>query len=135
MAKLSLCDLCNGKVKRDFIEVSIRGRVQLYDGEPPPPPPGFSYREESNKSKLVKIWDEFGRYQGTIQYCDKPQKDKRIQVGYELCEGCGQKLMGLLETLRRKYHLEQKEIELMEHKPVNPFSVLGYDETEEEEDE
>ena len=114
MAVLSLCDLCGGKVKMDFIKVDITGKVRLYDGEPPAPPPGFKYRDtEDGKSKIVKRWDEFGNYLGQTEYVERPKKIKNVRVVYDLCEGCGQKLTNLLEHLRQKKHLEAKEVELL----------------------
>lgn len=116
MATLELCDLCNSKVKRQFTRVSIVGKVQLYEGNPPPPPEGFKYREDEDKAgvRLMKVWDEFGKYKGMVQYLDKPKKVKEVSISYDLCETCGQKLVGMLESLRRHYHLEEKEIAVLE---------------------
>ena len=116
MANLKLCDVCNSAVKRDFVKVSISGVLQLYEGSPPPAPDGFTYKEETKQASLVKVWDEYGKFKGAVQYCDKPDKFKEMRIGYELCEQCAQKLFSMLEGARKKYHLEQKEVELLEKK-------------------
>lgn len=135
MATLELCDLCNGKVKRDFIKVEITGSIQLYEGNPPELPKGFKYREgETATKRLMKTWDAFGNYQGAVEFVDKPPKHKHMRITYELCENCGQKLANMLEGLRRQYHLENKEVELIGNpsKAQWPFfgGLLGYDEGE-----
>ena len=115
MATLELCDLCNGKIKQEFFYIKLQGKLTLIDGEVPPPPEGFKYVEDSNRKGegIVKSWDSFGNYLGQVQFVRKPEKEKKVSINYEVCESCAQKLMNMLETLRRHYHLESKKIEFI----------------------
>jgi len=130
MATLELCDLCGGKVQREFVNLTMRGRMQMYDGKPPEPPAGFKYAENEteNCKTFIKTWDAYGKVISEIRMMPKPPKWRQIQVKYDLCEDCSSKMMMLLEQLRSKYHLEQKEIQMLDAPRQNPWFMLGFDE-------
>ena len=129
MAILELCDLCNSKVKNNFIKVSIEGRITLIKGKVPPAPPGFVYADEINKPKgqtFFKVWDSFGKPILELNVMEKPDRHKQVKIDYELCETCGDKLIRMLEAIRKQYHIEQKKIESLERDYSPRLNLLDY---------
>ena len=132
MATLELCDLCNSKVKRDFIRLFLNGKIQLFEGSPPPAPDGFKYAEdESEKGKSYKkVWDHFGRLVSETYYLPIPKKHRDIEIRYDICEMCAQRLIAMFEDIRQRYHLEQKEIKLLDEPDVwwnRKSNLLGHE--------
>lgn len=143
MAIQKLCDLCNCAVKKDFVSLSMIGKIQLYKGEPPPPPEGFEYQtQETGPKTFMKYWDAYGNVIREVKLVGKPPKHREVCIRYDLCEKCAEKFGAMLEHLRRQYHLEKKEIEYLDKQYwPNPFKMLGFDDGDkwkrgyEEEDE
>ena len=135
MAVIKKCDLCNGVVKKKFNEIIMQGEIETWEGRMPPAPEGFKYREnESEKGKsFIKVWDQYGKVVHELRLIKKPEKWKRVRVSYEICSTCLQKFLGILEHLRQHYHLEQKEIEVIERPwkwPQLPFFGMDLDDGE-----
>ena len=139
MATIELCDLCGGKSKRALCSVTLRGSLPAFkNGVIPAPPDGFKYHEDSLKNSFgkvtyEKVWDNVGRVIKETKYIQAPKKFKALEIDYDLCELCFEKFMVLLETIKKKYHLEQTEMRLIEDKSNvwgNPFLALGGPEDE-----
>lgn len=137
MATIELCDLCNGKAKRELASINLRGTIPAFKGPIPPPPPGFKYNAEdvknsSGKITYEKVWDHFGSVLKETRYIQPPKKFKGIEVKYDLCELCFEKFLFMLESIKKKYHLEATEMKLIEDNNNfwrNPFlGLIGPDE-------
>lgn len=141
MATIELCDLCGGKAKHSLASVTLRGHIAQYKGnQPPPAPDGFKYKEDDisngfGKVSYEKVWDAVGRVIKETKYITPPKKWKEVEIKYDLCENCFDKFLLLLQSIKRKYHLQDTEIKLIEDKNIfhNPFfGLLGYDSGEED---
>lgn len=137
MATIELCDMCAGKAKSALSSISLRGKLPAFKGQAPELPQGFRYSDEVEKNKFgkmsyKKVWDEYGRIISETRYIERPKKWKEIEISYDLCELCFEKFIAMLESIKRQYHLEQTEVNLIEDKTwKNPFSLLGYNDDDE----
>ena len=140
MATYKVCDLCASKAKRELCSLQLNGNIMAFKGEMPPAPPGFKYQmpEDSNKYGKVtyqKVWDNLGKVIKETRFFEVPKRYKGISINYDLCELCTEKFIALLESIKRKYHLEDTEIKMIEDQSswYNPFlGLLGHDPMDDE---
>ena len=123
----------DGKVKSDFMKVNISGVVTLIDGKLPDPPEGFKYASEMERGKgatFYKAWDHFGKVITEINFIPEPERYKNVSVAYEVCEVCGQKLMLVLENLRKKYQYCLMISHIDDFRLINFYIMGTYDNIE-----
>jgi len=134
VATLELCDLCAGKVKTRMAHIDLRGQLKNFIGPLPPAPEGFKYKDDADKNSYgkvtyKKVWDEYGRIISEAKFIDPPKRYKEVSINYDLCENCFDKFVLMLESIKKQYHLEATEINLIEDnsfKYKNPFlGLLG----------